>query len=457
MEMRRGIGRLAHRRVAEMSRTAMNFAVAGALAFVPAAAPAQAIDAPSPKTSSQVKERFLISRFPDKPSVPPSLTIPIDPLGFSAPGAIYLGARNTLVSLGFLDENRLLFTFRVPGLLHRDTPNSSDSDVREIRAVVLTLPKGTVETEATWTVHDRERYLWMLSDGHFLLRDRNNLFESDASLALKPYLDFPGPLLWIELDPAQQLLVTGSHEPAPAPQKEGEDSSPTSAGGTSGDAPAANSANPPPDLVLRILHRKSGQVMLVSRVRNAIHLPINSLGYLENLRGRGPQWIVDLSYFSGGTKMLGNVDSACDPLDDFLSEHEILVSGCGDEGNSKLEAMTTGGRTLWLAGVPSTEVWPQLTVAADGSRLAWATLDAAHSINSYSPMDADDVKEQSVTVFNAANGDIALVSPLSPIFDVGGNVAISPSGRRVALINGGGIQVFDLPAPPPLPVDPTQP
>jgi hypothetical protein len=60
-------------------------------------------------------------------------------------------------------------------------------------------------------------------------------------------------------------------------------------------------------------------------------------------------------------------------------------------------------------------------------------------------MDSEDVKEQSVTVFDAATGDIALVSPLSPILDAGGNVAISPSGRRVALINAGAIQVFELP------------
>ncbi len=69
-------------------------------------------------------------------------------------------------------------------------------------------------------------------------------------------------------------------------------------------------------------------------------------------------------------------------------------------------------------------------------------------------MDAGDVKEQSVTVFDAANGDIALVAPIGPILDVGGNVAISPSGRRVALIDAGAIQVFDLPAPPPLPAAP---
>ncbi len=95
---------------------------------------------------------------------------------------------------------------------------------------------------------------------------------------------------------------------------------------------------------------------------------------------------------------------------------------------------------------------PQLTVAPNGSRLAWATLDVNHAVNSYAPIGDEDVKEQSVTVFDAASGDIALVTPLAPILDVGGNVAISPSGRRVAVINAGAIQVFELPPPPPLPV-----
>ena len=131
-----------------------------------------------------------------------------------------------------------------------------------------------------------------------------------------------------------------------------------------------------------------------------------------------------------------SVDSACEPDDDLSLRAGDPGHRLRPAGESKLVAMTTAGRTLWISGAPSTEIWPQLTVAANGSRLAWATLDATHSINSYSPMDADDIREQSVTVFNAADGDIALVSPLSPIFDAGGNVAISPSGRRVALING---------------------
>jgi hypothetical protein len=426
-------------------------------------------DIPEPKSSPPVKERFLIDRFPDKPSLPPAFTIPVDPLGFTAPGPIYMGQRNTVASLDFLDENRVLLTFRIPGLLRRDPSNNSETEERQIRAVVLALPKGTVEAEATWTVHDRVRYLWPLKDGHFLVRDRNNLYESDATLALKPYLDFPGSLLWLELDPEQHFLVTNSREPVSKPAKpeapedgsstaackSGEVSSPLTASATitSDQDPPADGGHP--DLVVRILRRDSGEVMLVSRVRAAVHLPINSIGYLENLRSRGTEWILNLSYYTGGSKMLGHVASTCEPDDEFLSEQEILATTCGSSGESGLVAVSTAGKTLWETKAPPTEVWPQLAIAANGSRLAWETLDTTHSIYAYAPMDAGDVKEQSVTVFDAANGDIVLVSPVSPILDAGGNVAISPSGRRVALLNAGAVQVFELPPPPPLRGDST--
>ena len=206
-----------------------------------------------------------------------------------------------------------------------------------------------------------------------------------------------------------------------------------------------------PELVVRILRRETGEVMLVSRARSAVHLPINTAGYVENLRGQGTEWVVNLSYFTGGTRMLGSVDTACDPDDEFLSENEILITGCNPDGASKLVAMTTEGKTLWIAQAPETEMWPQLTVAPNGSRLAWTTLDTSRLVSTFAPMDSEDVKEQSVTVFDAATGDIALVSPLSPILDAGGNVAISPSGRRVALLNAGALQIFDLPPPPAVP------
>src|SRR6185503_6291026 len=99
----------------------------------------------------------------------------------------------------------------------------------QIRAVVLVLPGGAVDSEALWSVHDRDRSLWMLNDGHFLLRDRGDLKLGDSSLQLSPLFHFPGPLLWMEVNPSQDLLVTNSREPINLKPKPGDVSSPATA------------------------------------------------------------------------------------------------------------------------------------------------------------------------------------------------------------------------------------
>jgi hypothetical protein len=403
---------------------------------------------------SKPKKHALPERPTDKPSQPPALSFPVAPLGFTAPGALYLGQRNALASLDFLDENRLLFTFRVPGLIHRDKTGSDGGEERQIRAVLLDLPAGTIEAEALWSVHDRGRYLWMLNDGRFLLRDRDGLSLGDASLELKPFLRFPGPLLWLELDPNQQFIVTNSRESSAA-QKPGQVSSPASASAEMS-VDEQNSAAPP-DTVVRILRRDSGKVMLVSRVRSTVHLPINSEGYLESLRANGAQWLVNLNYFSGGSTVLGRVNSTCSPVFNFISQREVLVDACSPGGGRELMAMATDGLHLWEDTSSATPIWPLLSMAPDGSRLVRETLAVSHTVSASSPLYSEDIKGQVVEVLDAADGKVALKTMASPVLDAGGNVAISPSGRRVAVVNAGAIQVFELSAPPPLPPAATSP
>jgi hypothetical protein len=409
-------------------------------------APAQESLANAPEPTRAVKAPMLPGGLPEKPSQLPAFTVAVEALGFSAPGPLYLGQRASFVSLDFLDENRLLFTFRVPGLIRRE---AGEEEVRQIRAVVLTLPAGTVEAEALWTVHDRARYLWMLNDGHFLLRNRENLEVGDATLVLKPYLRFPGPLLWLEMDPAQKYLVTDSREPASAAGKPGEVPTPESAKAIldmDGQKPDGVA-----DLAVRILRRDSGQVMLVSRSPSLVHLPINADGYLESLRARGDTWLLHLNFFSGGSRILGQVDSACSPLFDFLLQREVLVTACSPTGAGKLVAIGTDGRRLWEAQTPDTTIWPLVVRAPDGSRLAREALAASHPVSAGASLSVEEIKGQQVVVLNAADGKVALETAASPVLDGGGNVAISPSGRRVAVLAGGVIQVFELPPPPTLP------
>jgi hypothetical protein len=398
------------------------------------------------------KERQLPGAYPNTPSKAPVFSIPVGPLGFSGPGPLYLGERNALASLNFIGEDKLLFTFRVPGLIRRTSKpgEDQDSDVRRIRALVLNISTGAVEAEALWTVHDRTRYLWMLNNGHFLLRDKESLSEGDAHLDLKPLLQFPGRLLRIGLDPSEQYIVSNSIEPAEPAAKPGYVGSPASASATI----TTDEQQPEPhapDFVVRILRRDSGKVMLVSRTRAMVHLPINSEGYLENLRGREDEWVLNLNFFSGGTHGVGSVNSTCAPNNEFISEKIVLATGCDSSGAIKLVAMNTDGRILWDDLNPVTSVWPVYFHSGNGLRVVQETLAVSHAVGPYSPLAEDDIKGQLVRVLNTATGEIAFESPASPILDIGGNAAISPTGRRAAVINAGAIQIFDLPAPPPIP------
>ncbi|MGO9434502.1 MAG: hypothetical protein ACLPH3_10755 [Terracidiphilus sp.] len=389
-------------------------------------------------------------------SQPPAFSIPVEPLGFNSPGPYYQGQRESLVSLDFLDEDKLLFTFRAPGLIHRTS--AGDDQERQIRAEVLTLPQGTLEAEALWTLHDHERYLWMLHDGRFLLRDEDILKEGNAKLELRPLLQFPGPLFWMEMDPAQHYLVTDSHEPSSVKAQKGQVGSPgTAESEVLTDDPSGDEQR---DVVLRILDRHSGQVMLVSRVRATVHLPINSDGYLETLHGSGREWVLNLKYFGGGSKVLGKLESSCQPPIDFVSIDEALVNTCVFQNGRRLIAMSTRGQKLWEAPSPPTQIWPILVMAPNGSRVARETLTVNHSVEDFArPLDTQDIKGQLVEVYDSIGGSLLLKAPANPTLDAGGNVAISPSGKRVAILNAGAIEVYELPAAgtsqhPTLPVTP---
>jgi hypothetical protein len=93
----------------------------------------------------------------------------------------------------------------------------------------------------------------------------------------------------------------------------------------------------------------------------------------------------------------------------------------------------------------------------DGTRLARETLQVSRPVNAYNPIDTDDIKGQMVRIINTADGSVALEAAANPPLDVGGNVAISPSGRRAAILTDGAIQVFDLPPAPPLPASAAAP
>ena len=144
--------------------------------------------------------------------------------------------------------------------------------------------------------------------------------------------------------------------------------------------------------------------------------------------------------------MLGAIDSNCAPRNMFLSPQQVLATGCDDTGAIRLVSMSIDGRILWDDVNPATAVWPLAASHAHGKLATLETLAATHVVSTYAPLSNDDIKGQLVRILDADTGEVRFESPLSPVLDAGGNVAVSPSGRRIAVINAGAIQIFDLPA-----------
>ena len=397
-------------------------------------------------------EPKIFQHYPDTPSLSPIFTIPLGALGFTDPGPYYFLRRQSLVSLDFIDENRLLFTFKVPGLMDRDAGAAPVGKQRRVRAEVVVLPAWHIQSDTFWTIPDSARYLWMLNDGHFLLRDENGLEQGDANLKIAPFLHLPGSLLWLELDPSQKIIITNSLETA-APQGPADAAAPTP------DPAAKDAETPKPGepatLVARTMQRENGKLLKISRVpfaQQSNDLPINSEGYIESAKNGRRQWTLNLNSFTGGVRVVASVDSACAPRVSYLSDAELLADTC-DPSGGQLIAISSTGAHLWEIGNTTNAIWPLIVRSPNGSRFAQETLLLKRPVSRYKHrlLGAGDFLGQMVKVFDAADGNVLFEAPLNPVLDGGGNVAISPSGRRIAILNDGAIQVFELPTPSPAP------
>ncbi|HEX4286449.1 MAG TPA: hypothetical protein VHZ28_15255 [Terracidiphilus sp.] len=348
---------------------------------------------------------------PVAPTQAPALTIPVASLGYGAPSRTYLGRHYSLLSLDFLDDDRLLFTFRAPGLLPREA-NDVPTDYR-MKAVVLALPDGKAVSEAVWTLSDRMRYLWVFRDGQFLLRDRDGFEIGDSSLKVRPLFRAVGQFLSVDVDPAQKVLAAKSSEPGSS------------------------------DVTVRIVDRASGQIRQTNQFPAAQQFSINSQGQLGTVHNKYDKWSFTLNAFDGGSKVLAHFDSNCVPNAAFIGDEEILVAGCNNYHIPKLTAVSSSGQVVWDSEMPVSYLTPLLVVGAKRF--------VRESILFKKPLTATTattwvkvVKGQVVRVYESYTGKLLLEVPVSPVLDGGGNVAISPNGQRIAVLNNGSIQVFEV-------------
>lgn len=365
-----------------------------------------------------------------------SLKIPLKPLGFADPPRFYLLSKLTFTSLDFIDRDHLLFTFHTRHLILR-RPQSRTSDEGEvIRAIVFDVNSGRQGATAEWRMYDHGAYLWPLSSGHFLLRKGDELFSGDTSLQLRQLASGEGKIVFVRLSPDRKVVLVERESPAqPA----------NSAAG------AANSSASPKSATrgkLTILEVSTGNQLVTAEVSNPVDIPILADGFFDTSPDQDTRYI-DARFvpFHGESRNLRRIESACPLIEEPLSGDALLVIACsGNVGEHVAAAIAMNGRLLWQQRWPGNRLWPMFATTESGTRFACSYLNVKQTSKQQPELTPADIGSEPVTVYDTVSGQPLLIIAAFPLLGSEQNYAISPDGDRLAVLQDGNLQVYDLPA-----------
>lgn len=366
-----------------------------------------------------------------QPQPVPALRIEVAPLGYTPPGAFYLTYRLSSTTLHFIDDDHLLFTFRVGGLLRRMPSDRPGDDDQQIRAMVLDAHTGKVIRQTEWRMHDRAQYLWPFPDGTFIVRVRDALYLTDESLDLTPWLTFDTTLREIQVSPDHRMMVLERDDPS---------------------KPAASLSlgdihSPRTPVKVEVVTAGTHTAIVIKEAETAVSVPLMGDGILDVMEG-GPvgTYAVRDVPFSGHPRILAEVKSGCQPSVQPVSARVALVVGCYLEGDDRpIDAISIDGRELWRDRWQNKYIWGWFSFAQNGSRFAYESVQVTHSISAFDALDQDDIAAQFVGVYDTESGKLVLVRDASPVLTAGQNVTLSPDGMHFAVLRNGAIELYDLP------------
>jgi len=371
----------------------------------------------------------------------PSTRIDLSPVGFHEPSRMdRIAEYQPSLSLDFIDANHVLLTFNRKQLIKRQPECPADHQDRLMHAAVLEIPSGKVVAETDWYLHDRRRYLWPLSPGRFLLRKWNSLYVVDSNLQETLLLKSPKDLLWVSVTPDGSQIITETEN----------DTKPSD----SGHQPSSKTQ---PKFVVQFLDLKTLANQRTLLFNNFTNLTGTSAGYADVIR-KHDVWLLRFGPSVSKRHSLARVRSQTVPVVLYPTENTLLIGRCATSGcNYGVTAFTLTGQRLWRQHWPGLRSFPEITRSEDRSRFSVSTLLVEPSpTGSSNSEDSDedpfqakvserDVLQQEIQVFETASGAPVLSVSISPAVVTGQNVSLSPDGRRLALLRGSALELFDLP------------
>ncbi|MGE5055886.1 MAG: VWA domain-containing protein [Acidobacteriota bacterium] len=373
-------------------------------------------------------------------SVNPTAAVSLDlsSSGYHAPSRMdRLSENQPAVTLDFVDDTHVLLTFNQKKLWQRLPECPPEHEDRLMQAAIFELPSGKSIHEADWYLHDRRPYLWPLDPGEFLLRRGNELYLIDSSLHEKLLLKSPDTLLWVTVTPdARQIVI---ETPNPAMRE------------------ANSKSQNAPKYIAQFLDAKTLVPQRTLPLNDIIDLTATSTGYAD-LVHKNDIWLLRFGPVQKHRHNLARVRSQTEPNVLFSSNNSLLIGRCPTRNcDYSVTAFTLNGRRLWKQHWPRYRLFPNITRNFDSSRFAISSLRLVVDPAAVAAIQADqenalqpeisqlDVFQQNVQVVETASGTPLLSLTVSPAMMSARNYAISPDGRRFAVLQNEDLQLFDLP------------
>ncbi len=379
-----------------------------------------------------------------RPAPPvPIMRIPVDAMGYRPVGSLYLLLRQSSLTLDFIDDAHVLFTFHQFRLMEREAEKGHDD--QNIHAVVIDLNSGAQTTTAEWRFHDRRTYLFGLGNGTFLVRQGNELFRTGMDLHLRPYLRFSDRLLTAQVSPDGQLLTVQSDLERHSEEKHKR---------LVQEAIDNGESLPDEDVAIQMIRLDRRRVIARARADTPLKLAVTPDGFVDQEQSAAGKWKIRLHPFASveneqdkpPAKSIYEIASTCMPTDEVIGASTLMLTTCSSRSADRfVTAIDLDGKALWTGQWTARYVWPTLALNPSGRNFAISWLRISHPVDTYDPLNDSDIQGQVVQVLSTRTGHLLLAVDASPVVSAGQNFALSADGSRLAVLNNGAIEIYAVP------------
>ena len=444
-----------------------------ALVPAPAAAPAADISRvasprPSPPLPSEIAaclEPACTPATDTRHASPPSAsvqTIPLDTLGYHRLRSAEMQQLEFGAATAFLGPDHLLFTFNSRELVPREANDRAEDRPHMVRAVLFNLVTGQVERSTTWRIRDERQYLWVLDGDHVLVHDGDQLLWLGPGLVQERSLALNAPLSFLRISPDRKHYAIATLREIHSPADH--------------DRLAKTDAHGPEEQVRIQVFRDSLQFGTVSLqlatdsrqfateslpsgtaslqletegLQSSRALPplLLDQGRVE-LRQAHPEvfYLREFAWANGKPRDFARMHSTCIPKLQSLSTDLLLAEGCdASTYDHWVSVFREDGSPVLKQVLHSREASPLLADNGQGGAFALAVPGGDLGFTRGLSFHGADLTQETVYIHRQSDGrELSSLRILAPP-PVNQPLALSSSGRRLAVIDGSRILIYNIP------------